>query len=120
MILSEWRKQWYQKNKEKVCAKSRAYSAAHHEDVVRRRASIRKRNQEIVARTKCRPCMDCGVQYNPWQMDLDHREASQKCESVSCMALQGWGLKRLEIEIAKCDVVCSNCHRERTYRRFHG
>jgi hypothetical protein len=49
-------------------------------------------------------------------MDFDHREANTK----SFWVLQRAGAvsrERLEAEIAKCDIVCANCHRARTYQR---
>lgn len=65
---------------------------------------------------KSRPCMDCGVQYPHYVMDFDHREGEIKAIEVSRLRTQGsW--RRVKEEIAKCDLVCSNCHRERTHRR---
>lgn len=61
------------------------------------------------------PCMDCGIKYNPWQMQFDHREGEVKIEKVSRMTSRSFE-KVLE-EIAKCDLVCSNCHADRTYKR---
>ena len=61
------------------------------------------------------PCVDCNTYYPYYIMDFDHlkdkkwniNELIDRC-SVS-------GLKD---EIAKCEVVCSNCHRARTYARL--
>lgn len=47
-------------------------------------------------------------------MDFDHRE--DKKFSISQKAYFG-ARKQVLDEIKKCDVVCSNCHRERTYQR---
>lgn len=62
------------------------------------------------------PCMDCGLRYPYYVMDLDHREGEEKLANpsdlVNCLS---W--KKMKAEVAKCDVVCSNCHRERTYQR---
>jgi hypothetical protein len=44
-------------------------------------------------------------------MDLDH--LGDKEFNLSEAA--GYGLRRVVAEIAKCEPVCSNCHRERTY-----
>jgi hypothetical protein len=49
-------------------------------------------------------------------MDFDHARG-EKVINVGLMV--GWGYTVAEIlsEIAKCDVVCANCHRKRTYER---
>ena len=71
--------------------------------------------REFIRQTKSRPCFDCGVQYPYYVMDFDHREEGVKeFELNQFVRVTIFALKR---EIAKCDVVCSNCHRERTFQR---
>jgi hypothetical protein len=54
-------------------------------------------------------------------MDLDHRPGSDKLFPVAIAVSGGvYPLQKIVAEIAKCDVVCANCHRERTYRRREG
>lgn len=88
--------------------------------MTKKRWNQKERNQrsydkrkEIINRIKNRPCMDCGGWYEPCQMDFDHREPNKKRGSVS--RTLNFSIKALYAEIAKCDVVCSNCHRLRTY-----
>lgn len=57
--------------------------------------------------------MDCGVHYPSYVMDFDHRDPSTKKGGVGKFVSVGW--KSLKEEIAKCDLVCANCHRERTW-----
>lgn len=61
------------------------------------------------------PCADCGVQYPPFVMDFDHRNPAEKSFTISVGLTHT--LDRLAEEIAKCDVVCANCHRVRTFTR---
>lgn len=66
---------------------------------------------------KQRPCMDCGGTFPPYVMDFDHRDGSDKVNNISRLISRGnWA--RIEAEIAKCDLVCSNCHRIRSYARL--
>lgn len=62
------------------------------------------------------PCMDCKVSYPPYVMDLDHRVREDKVAEINIIMKQGSWKKFLD-EIDKCDVVCANCHRERTYKQ---
>jgi hypothetical protein len=62
------------------------------------------------------PCSDCGNRYPPCAMDFDHRHPSEKCGVVTRMIGRA-GTKRILAEVAKCDIVCANCHRIRTYDR---
>ena len=59
------------------------------------------------------PCMDCGRRYPSCVMDFDHRDPTAKAFSIGMM-ITNTSLDALLAEIAKCDVVCSNCHRIRT------
>lgn len=65
---------------------------------------------------KTQPCMDCGVMYPTYVMDFDHRDPSTKLARVSSLVYRGSEALLLE-EIAKCDLVCSNCHRIRTHHQ---
>lgn len=60
--------------------------------------------------------MDCQESHPPYVMDFDHLDPTQKEFDLSNGA--GYSLKRILAEIAKCEVVCSNCHRKRTYSRM--
>lgn len=48
-------------------------------------------------------------------MDFDHRPGETKLFDI-CLGYR-YSRKKLDAEIAKCDVVCANCHRDRTYKR---
>ena len=64
---------------------------------------------------KRKPCTDCKNTFHPYVMDFDHvRGVKVKC--ISRMRGNRTEQEILE-EVAKCDLVCSNCHRMRTLRR---
>lgn len=80
------------------------------EAVDRRRQKLRA----LIHSLKTGSCADCGKTYPPYVLDFDHRE--DKIENVSLLVYKrGWSEKRIREEIAKCDLVCANCHRERTF-----
>ena len=61
------------------------------------------------------PCVDCGINYPYYVMDFDHvrgQKHANVMELVSTLSK-----KKIDEEIAKCEIVCSNCHRIRTYMR---
>lgn len=96
----QYRATYYRKNKLKVLA----------HNLVRKR-----RNIELVRSLKNNtPCFDCGVQYPYYVMDFDHREPKEKKAIISKL-VQGWSIQSLQSEINKCDIVCANCHRKRTF-----
>jgi hypothetical protein len=63
---------------------------------------------------KDRPCLDCGQNFPSVAMDFDHVRG-EKTSGISQM--WSWGRDRVLEEIAKCDLVCANCHRVRTQNR---
>ena len=72
-------------------------------------------NKLIVIEAKSVPCADCKGCYPYYVMDFDHIRG-KKLKGISQMGTAGRSL--LLAEIAKCDVVCANCHRIRTFRRI--
>lgn len=73
----------------------------------------------VLSQLKNKPCSDCGKIYPPWVMDFDHRDGKTKIGSVSYLVFRKLSkFDKIQEEIEKCDLVCANCHRERTYQRF--
>ena len=99
---------YYQRNKPRFIAKNR-----------RNKNRQRKRLRGLLLEVKRRPCQDCGGAFHPWVMELDHREGTVKEAAVANLVSKGCMDARLLEEIDKCDVVCANCHRMRTYRRMY-
>ena len=63
--------------------------------------------------------MDCGESYHWYVMDLDHRDPSMKEIQPALIVNRGWSVERAQKELDKCDAVCSNCHRIRTYKQLN-
>lgn len=88
--------------------------------IAKRRAAWLKRRREqmdlLIRIRELTPCMDCGKQFPVCAMEFDHRNSDEKSALVSQMAGRV-GIRTLLEEIAKCDIVCTNCHRDRSFRR---
>lgn len=78
----------------------------------------RARKIAYVRELKNNPCLDCGLRYPFYVMEFDHRDSSLKFQEVGRIIGNSW--RRIKEEIAKCDLVCANCHRARTYLRRTG
>ena len=57
-----------------------------------------------------RGCQHCPER-DPVCLDLHHRDPKEKEVTISQVIVR-WSLQRLEVELAKCDVLCANCHRK--------
>jgi hypothetical protein len=62
--------------------------------------------------------MDCSQAFHPFVMDFDHRPGVEKLFAVSAMLSRSISEEAVLAEIAKCDLVCANCHRLRTLARL--
>lgn len=98
-------KRWYEKNK----ARHIANVTARRRAVV---AEVRAWVRELKSTT---PCTDCEKTYPYYVMDFDH--LGDKEYELSAMVTHGHALEKVKAEIAKCEIVCSNCHRQRTFER---
>lgn len=55
-------------------------------------------------------CERCG--FADWRaLDFHHLDREEKSFEVSNYAIRGGSLENLKKEIAKCSVLCANCHR---------
>lgn len=86
---------------------------AYYERSKKQREEIRTFLQAV----KSYPCLDCGVTYPYYVMQFDHRPDEVKVLTPARLVNCGsW--KKVVDEIMKCDVVCANCHAERTHQRM--
>ena len=87
--------------------------------VEKRRAvqrAARDRNSELIKRLKeSTPCADCGQYFPSYVMDFDHLK--DKGFGIARYRSKCVSEKTLKSEMAKCEIVCSNCHRVRTHKR---
>lgn len=101
----------------------KTYGKAHYEankEKYVRQAAVRKAQLRAeVQALKAVPCADCGVEYPYYVMEFDHRPGETKVGVIARMVADGQRTKVFE-EVKKCDVVCANCHRERTHQRHAG
>lgn len=99
---SSYLRYYYRQNKEKFAAYKRQHRA--------------KTNAWIAEIKMKSGCVDCGYRKHHAALDFDHVRGEKK------FGIGGGGkgdLGRAAIlrEMAKCEVVCANCHRIRTYER---
>ena len=60
---------------------------------------------------KCKNCPEDRY----WVLDFHHREPDKKDMEIARLIQMG-SKKRILKEIEKCDIVCSNCHRDLHYQ----
>lgn len=100
--------------------KQREYARQHYFDNKKKykdRTAFRFRlYMRIAQELKLDPCTDCGNNYPYYVMQFDHRPGMNKQLHISDYHKFSSVIKFLE-EIDKCDLVCANCHAERTYQR---
>ena len=89
-----------------------------HKERYFKNAKIRDRKlDEFIFSFKNNPCKDCGIKYPHYVMDFDHIESKKKEFGIAEMRRRRMSFEKIKKEIEKCDLVCSNCHRERTNKR---
>lgn len=92
------------------------YNKKNHRKSVRiRNIKIRKRNQQFIVDILLNSkCADCGIS-DIRVFEFDHC-SGKKFKDISVMIAYS-NIEDLKKEIKKCDIVCANCHRIRTYKR---
>ena len=79
----------------------------------RARAVAKERYALLIEYFQANPCVDCG-EIDPVVLEFDH--LGKKLFNIA-KGIRDQSWESLQAEIAKCEVVCANCHRRRTARR---
>ena len=79
-----------------------------------KRHRIKKRD-ELAAYKLEKGCADCGYKAHAAALDFDHLPGTTKSFDIGSAVTNAQDWKNVWNEVAKCEVVCANCHRVRTY-----
>lgn len=93
----EHRRKWYERNTSYV-----------RQRIVERKARLRLWMKNYKADLVC---VKCG-EAHPACLDFHHTNPDVKEVSIGTVAAKGWGQARILREMAKCQVLCANCHRK--------
>jgi hypothetical protein len=117
-----YQRNYYLRNKEKLRKYARKYYLKNKDKMIVQMKGWRKRRVDellnYVRGLKERtPCADCGGVFHHIAMDFDHLPGKKKLFSISTLVMKTVSLERIQREIEKCEIVCANCHRVRTFNR---
>lgn len=73
--------------------------------------------QYIFNYKKNRCCTDCGFSNKDFPEVLDFDHLRGKSFSIGAWSKSVLSIERVKKEIEKCELVCANCHRIRTFKR---
>ena len=77
--------------------------------------SLRHRRKIMAVEHKGNKCQRCGYDGCYSALEFHHRDPSKKSFGLSCRELSNRTWEACLIELDKCDLLCSNCHRETEY-----
>jgi hypothetical protein len=63
-------------------------------------------------------CADCREDYPHWILEFDHLPGTDKKFTIGQHNIsRDKSIEDIQAEIDKCEIVCANCHKDRTYNR---
>jgi Helix-turn-helix len=77
-------------------------------------ARQRALSAQVLDHLRHHPCVECG-EADPVVLEFDH--LGKKTASVAELVSRTASMRAIDAEIARCEVVCANCHRRRTATR---
>lgn len=103
------------------CAKS---TISYHigkgqkEKTLNRRKQSRHRTIAYIRSAKQgQKCTDCREDYPYWILEFDHLPKYEKLFTIGGRNSRDKSIEQIQAEIDKCEIVCSNCHKNRSYWR---
>jgi len=100
--MRQYRREWYHKNK--VHAKK---------EIARRREELKAWMREFKAGLSCKKCGE----NHPAALQFHHLNPGEKDMNISETIHNGWSKKKIQKEMAKCIVLCANCHAKIHYEK---
>ena len=92
-------KKWQKENKELFYSYTKKYKD--------------KKRDFYIEYKKRLKCQDCGERHSACLV-FHHRNPEEKVFTIGC-STPGYSIERIMKEIAKCDVLCANCHKKLHY-----
>lgn len=105
----------YKDPKQQKDAQHRHY-VAHKTKYGESSKAARQRRKDKMSVLKSKPCTDCGISYPPYVMQWDHINDDKVAGVAVLMLTASW--QTVLDEVAKCELVCANCHCIRTNTRI--
>lgn len=107
------------KDKNKQRERNKEYQKLHYQkkkQYYKDKAEERqqKLKYEFLEFKKGLKCSNCAENHTA-TLDFHHIDPSKKENTISQAIIRGWGKERLNKELEKCIVLCSNCHRKLHY-----
>lgn len=103
----EHQRKWFEKNKEVQAERVRNNNHKY----------IERNARYVFNYLLNHPCIDCG-ETDPIVLQFDHLDPTTKTTTISICVRRANSLQTLIEEMAKCEVVCANCHMQRTAKQF--
>lgn len=102
--INDWRRKYDKRPevRDKFNARRRGKSSNLNKQ---RRAKAKQHIQTLKAGGQC----PCGVD-SPECLQYHHRDPSTKLFDISAGVRRGFSISKLNREVAKCDLICANCH----------
>lgn len=105
-LSNETRRAWYHKNKNRE---------GFLENINAKAVNRNRAVKSFLAEYKLNAgCSDCGFDVHHVALEFDHINGEKSFNVCDAKSIQ-----HAKNEILKCEVVCSNCHRIRTYMRMY-
>jgi hypothetical protein len=103
-------RRYYVANRERLLAQSKARYDANP---LAKALNASKRRQLLRAfireQKEGKTCARCGFS-DPRALQFHHRDPALKEVTVGVVWAKGWSVERIAAEIAKCEILCANCH----------
>lgn len=110
----DWNRNYRDQNRDKIQSYGQKWCHENRAKKCQYGRKTKTRKRELLQQIKVESgCVDCGYREHPEALDFDHIDHSTKLFCLSSLSYSRT-LAAIMLEISKCEIRCSNCHRVRT------